>query len=53
MNIGATPVECIDTLRIVSFFAQQVPSPMQPILQSRIAAAQLTLTKLLDQSSKI
>jgi 4-carboxymuconolactone decarboxylase len=53
MNVGATPVECIDTLRIVSSFIRQVSSPMQPILQSRIAAAQATLTKLLDQSSKI
>lgn len=53
MNVGATPVECIDILNILSFFTHHISSPMQPILKSRIEAAQLILTKLLDQSSKI
>lgn len=53
MNVGATPVECIDILRILSLFVQQVSLPMQPILENRIVVAQTTLAKLLDQSSTI
>ncbi len=53
MNVGATPVECMDTLKILSFFADHASPLMRPILQSRRATAQATLTKLLDQTSSI
>lgn len=53
MNLGATPVECIDTLKIVSFFVQYAHPLLQPVLHSRLAVAQEILSALLDTSTSI
>lgn len=52
MNVGATPVECIDTLYILSFLAEHSTDDVQPLLRKRIAAAQATLTALLDDTNR-
>ncbi len=53
MNVGATPVECIDTLNILSFFCERAASEFQPILRRRMETAKGVLEKLLDTTSSL
>ncbi|MCS6808107.1 MAG: carboxymuconolactone decarboxylase family protein [Bacteroidota bacterium] len=51
MNLGATPGECIDTLKILRLFVDCGAETLQALLAQRLTIAQETLHRLLSASS--
>jgi 4-carboxymuconolactone decarboxylase len=53
MNMGATPIECMDTLKMMRFFAHHASPFMRPVIQERLTMANEVLSALLDTSSSL
>jgi 4-carboxymuconolactone decarboxylase len=51
MNLGATPFECVDTLRILTHLATHLRAPLQTVVSERLVTATQLLEHLLDKTS--
>jgi alkylhydroperoxidase/carboxymuconolactone decarboxylase family protein YurZ len=53
MNVGVTPVECAEILRLADFFAARADKDLREILRRRVQRAHLLLERLLDAASPL